>query len=51
MAYNGVFCSTPEIKKERGMLSVKAEVENHFNEPVPVTVKAQVYKLNEKFEA
>jgi beta-galactosidase len=50
LTYNGVFCSTPEIKKERGMLSVKAEVENHFNEPVPVTIKALVYKLNEKFE-
>ena len=33
------------------MLSVKAEVENHLNEPVPVTIKAQVYKLNEKFES
>ena len=51
LAYNGVFCTTPEIKKERGMLSVKTEVENHFNEPVPVTIKAQVYKLNDKFEA
>jgi beta-galactosidase len=50
IADNGVFCTTPEIKKEKGILSVKAEVENHFNEPVPVTVKAQVYKLNAKFE-
>jgi beta-galactosidase len=50
IAYNGVFCTTPEIKKERGILSVKAEVENHINEPVSVTVKASVYKLNEKFE-
>jgi beta-galactosidase len=50
LADNGVFCTTPEIKKERGMLSVNAEVENHFNEPVPVTIKAQVYKLNDKFE-
>jgi beta-galactosidase len=49
-AYNGVFCTTPEIKKERGMLSVNTEVENHFNESVPVTVKASVYKLNNKFE-
>jgi beta-galactosidase len=49
-AYNGVFCSTPEIKKERGMLSVKAEVENHNNEPLPVIIKASVYKLNAKFE-
>ncbi|HEY5470474.1 MAG TPA: beta-galactosidase GalB [Bacteroidales bacterium] len=50
IANNGVFCTTPEIKKERGMLSVQAEVENHINEAVPVTVKASVYKLNNKFE-
>ena len=50
IANNGVFCTTPEIKKERGMLSVQAEVESHFNDPVPVTVKALVYKLNDKFE-
>jgi len=50
LAYNGVFCTTPEIKKERGILSVKAEVENHINEAVPVTVKASVYKLNDKLE-
>jgi beta-galactosidase len=47
---NGVFCTTPEIKKERGMLSVQAEVESHLSDPLPVTVKAIVYKLNEKFE-
>jgi beta-galactosidase len=51
IADNGVFCTTPEIKKERGMLSVHAEVESHLSDPVPVTVKASVYKLNEKFEA
>ena len=50
VAYNGVFCTTPEIKKERGMLSVKAEVENHNNDPLPVTIKASVYKLNAKYE-
>jgi beta-galactosidase len=50
VAYNGLFCTTPEIKKERGMVSVKAEVENHTGEPFPVTIKAQVYKLNAKFE-
>jgi beta-galactosidase len=32
------------------MLSVQTEVENHLNDPVPVTVKAFVYKLNDKFE-
>jgi beta-galactosidase len=50
IANNGVFCTTPEIKKERGMLSVQAEVESHLNDPLPVTVKAIVYKLNEKYE-
>jgi beta-galactosidase len=50
IANNGVFCSTPEIKKERGMLSVEAEVESHINDPLPVTIKALVYKLNDKFE-
>ena len=51
IANNGVFCTTPEIKKERGMLSVQAEVESHQNDPSAVTVKALVYKLNDKFEA
>jgi beta-galactosidase len=50
IANNGVFCTTPEIKKERGILSVQAEVESHLNDPLTVTVKAIVYKLNEKFE-
>jgi beta-galactosidase len=50
IAQNGIFCTTPEIKKEKGMLSVKAEVENHLNEPVPVSVKVQVFKLNDRFE-
>lgn len=48
---NGVFCTTPEIRKERGIVSVQAEVENHLSEPLPVTVKALIYKLNDKFEA
>lgn len=50
IAYNGVFCTTPEIKKERSILSMQAEVENHINESVQVTVKASVYKLNNKLE-
>jgi beta-galactosidase len=32
------------------MLSVQAEIESHLNEPLPVTVKALVYKLNDYFE-
>ena len=50
IANNGIFCTTPEIKKERGILSVQAEVESHLADPLPVSVKAVVYKLNEKFE-
>lgn len=44
IAYNGVFCTTPEITKERGMLSVEAEVENHLGRPAAVMVKATVYR-------
>jgi beta-galactosidase len=50
IAHNGVFCSTPEIKKERGMLSVQAEVESHLAEPADISVRAVVYKLNKSFE-
>jgi beta-galactosidase len=32
------------------MLSVQAEVESHLSDPTPVSVKAVVYKLNDKFE-
>lgn len=51
IANNGVFCTTPEIKKERGMLSIQTEVENHINETATATVKVLVYKLNKQFEA
>mgnify|MGYP000968219632 FL=1 len=51
VSYNGVFCTTPEVKKERAVVSVKAEIESHLDEPVPVTVKASVFKLNENLEA
>ena len=50
VAENGVFCTTPEIKKETGMLSVEAEIESHFSEPAHVTVQALVYKLDDKFQ-
>jgi beta-galactosidase len=50
IAQNGVFCTTPEIKKERAVLSVNSEVENHYNEPLPVTVKALVYKLDKNLK-
>jgi beta-galactosidase len=51
VAYNGVFCTTPEIKKEKGTVSVYAEVESHLDGPIPVTVKAAVYKLNEMLDS
>jgi beta-galactosidase len=50
VAYNGVYCTTPEIKTNRGMLSVEAEVENQLNDAEPVTVNVQVFKLNSDFE-
>jgi beta-galactosidase len=46
IAYNGVFCTTPEIKKDKAVLSVSAEVESHLNEVVPVSIGAAVYKLD-----
>lgn len=46
ISYNGVFCTTPEIKKDKAVLSVSAEIESHLSEPAPVTVKVYVYKLD-----
>jgi len=43
---NGLFCTTPEIKKESAVLSVSAEVESHLAVPVDVTIKATVYKID-----
>ncbi len=48
---NGVFCSTPEIKNEKAILSVGAEVESHFDQPVTVAIKASVYKLDKTGKA
>ena len=48
---NGIFCTTPEIKKESGVLSVEAEVVSHLDHPADATVKAAVYKINEKGES
>lgn len=45
VAYNGLYCTTPLIDKEKSVLSVDAEVENHNTVPVPVSVKAIVFKL------
>jgi beta-galactosidase len=51
VSYNGVFCTTPEIKQEKAVLSVKAEIESHIEQPVTVSIKASVFKLNKKGEA
>jgi beta-galactosidase len=45
VAYNGLYCTTPEINREHGLISVEAEIENHRPEPSSVSVKASVYKL------
>ena len=45
---NGLYCTAPEIKKERAALEVQAEVENNLNEPVTVSLNAAVYKLDNK---
>lgn len=50
VVYNGLYCFAPEIKKEQAALAVQADVENNMNEPVPVTIKASVYKLDSKFQ-
>ena len=46
ISHNGIFCTTPEVRKEKGILSVKVEVESHINQLLPVSVKAVVYKLD-----
>jgi len=50
IAHNGVFCTTPEVNKGRAVISVLSEVENHLSDPVPVSVKATIYKLNSQGE-
>ncbi len=50
VSYNGFFCTTPEIRKETGTVSISAEVESHLDGPNVVKVKAEVYKLNDKAE-
>ncbi|MBK7627321.1 MAG: DUF4982 domain-containing protein [Bacteroidales bacterium] len=50
ISHNGLFATTPEIKKESAVLSVSAEVESHSTEAVPVTLKATVYKLDNRFD-
>jgi beta-galactosidase len=51
ISYNGVFCTTPEIKTEKAVLSVEAEVESHIDQPVTIAVRATVYKLDKNGKA
>jgi beta-galactosidase len=48
VVYNGLYCTSPEIKKEQAALEIQAEVENDLNEPVSVNLNATVYKLDNK---
>ena len=51
VSYNGLYVTTPEIKKENGVVSVKAEVESHLARPVSAAIKASVYKLDKQGNA
>ncbi len=50
IAHNGVFCTTPSITKEKGNVSVNAEIENHTAKPAEITVRAQIYKIDKNAE-
>ena len=49
--YNGLYVTTPEIKKENAVVSVKAEVESHLARPVSAAIKASVYQLDKQGNA
>lgn len=51
VSYNGLYITTPEIKKENGVVSVKAEVESHMSKPVSAAIRASVYKLDKQGNA
>lgn len=46
LSYNGVYCTTPEITEKDAVLSVQSEVENHLDSPVPVSLRASVFKID-----
>lgn len=46
ISHNGIFCTTPEIKKEKGIVSVSTEVESHITGPVPVRVRTEVFRTD-----
>ncbi|MFN8241208.1 MAG: beta-galactosidase GalB [Bacteroidales bacterium] len=43
--YNGIYVTTPEIKKEKGTVSVEAEIMNQSSIPAETKLKAVIYKL------
>ncbi len=48
ISYNGLYCTTPEITKEKAVVSVMAEVENHLGRPANILAKVALYRLNNK---
>jgi beta-galactosidase len=48
ISYNGLYCTTPEVTKEKAVVSVEAEVENHLGQLANVSAKAQLVKLDDK---
>jgi len=49
-AYNGLYCTTPVISKDRGMVSIEAEILNQKTDPSTVVVSAAVYKLDKNLK-
>jgi len=46
VSYNGMYCTTPEVTKEKAVASVEAEVENHLEQPSDISAKAVLVKLD-----
>lgn len=46
ISHNGIFCTTPEIKKESAIVSVSTEVESHIAGTVPVRVRTEVFQAD-----
>lgn len=50
ISYNGLYCTTPEITKEKAVASVMAEVESHLDQPSNISAKAAIFRLGSKGE-
>ena len=50
ISYNGLYCTTPEITKEKAVASVMAEVESHLDQPANIFAKAAIFRLGSKGE-